>query len=136
LILHREFWLFCTGIPTTLYNLFDVAVHRKLTFSISSQSSMHRCKHAYPQVNRESCRHAPKEVFNFPDTVAHVFTQCRVGGPRPRSSLLGRLADMLALISSCLRGTVNEIVRESNRVGAYKHVWEQESIMGTIKCTC
>jgi hypothetical protein len=26
-----------------------------------------------------------------------------------RSSLLGRLADMLALMSSCLRGTVSEI---------------------------
>jgi hypothetical protein len=93
-------WRFCTGIPTTLYNFFDVAVHRKLTLSISCQSSMHRCKDAYPHVKRESCRDAPKEVFNFPDTAAQVFTQCRVGGPMPRSSLLGLLADMLTLISS------------------------------------
>jgi hypothetical protein len=109
-------WPFCTVIPTALYNFLDFALHRKLTFSISSQFSMHRCKDAYPQVNRESCRDAPKKGFNFPNNAAQVITQCRVGGPRPRSSLLGRLADMLALISSCLRGTVSEIVRESNRV--------------------
>jgi hypothetical protein len=33
-----------------------------------------------------------------------------------RSSLLGRLANMLALMSSYQRGSLSEIVRESNRV--------------------
>jgi hypothetical protein len=55
-------------------------------------------------------------VLDFPDAAKQVLTRCGFGGPMRRFSLLGRLADMLALMSSCLRGTVSEIVRESNRV--------------------
>jgi hypothetical protein len=74
---------------------------------------MHRCKDAFPQVNREMHR---KYVLKFTDAAAQEFTRCRVRGPMPRSTLRLGLADMLAFMNSCLRITVSEIVRESNFV--------------------
>jgi hypothetical protein len=96
-----------------LYNFFDDALHRTLTFSISSQSSMQRCKDVSPLLNREMHR---ENVLKFTDAAAQELTRCRVRGPMPRSTLPLGLADMLAFMNSCLHITVSEIVRESNRV--------------------
>jgi hypothetical protein len=74
---------------------------------------MHRCKDASPQVNQEM---DSKIFLKFTDSAAQEFTRCRLGGPMPRSTLPLGLADMLAFMNSCLRVTVSEIVRESNRV--------------------
>jgi hypothetical protein len=61
-------------------------------------------------------RDAQKKVLKFTDAVAQEFTRCRVGGRMPRSTLSLGLAHMLAFMNSCMRVTVSEIVRESNRV--------------------
>jgi hypothetical protein len=42
-----------------LNSSFDVVVHRSLSFSISSQSSMHGCNDVSPLVKRESYRDVP-----------------------------------------------------------------------------
>jgi hypothetical protein len=62
-----------------LHRSFDVAVHRALSFSIISQSSVRNCKDPSQQVKRESCRDAKNKVLIFNDTAVQVLTRCRIG---------------------------------------------------------
>jgi hypothetical protein len=68
-----------------LHRSFDVAVHRALSFSIISQSSVSNCNDASQQVNRESCRDAKKKVLIFTDTATQVLRRCRIGTTFQRS---------------------------------------------------
>jgi hypothetical protein len=64
-----------------LHLSLDVAVHRALSFSITSQSSVRNCKDPSQQLNPESCRDAKKKVLIFTDTAAQVLTRCRILNP-------------------------------------------------------
>jgi hypothetical protein len=75
----QELSRFSTGVPTKLHRSFDIAVHRALSFSIISQSSVGNCKDASQQVNRESCRDAKNKVLILTDTAVQVLTPCRIG---------------------------------------------------------
>jgi hypothetical protein len=88
-------------------------------------------------MNLESYRDAPKMVLIFAEAAVEVLTRWRLGGPMLRSTLHGEFVDMLEFMKSLhLRVTFSEMVRVSNRVCIYKHLWGQEPIMGSINCTC